>query len=512
MSDDTFSSSVASYQKIIQALQEENQHLKSIIEQLTAKIERLEAELSKFTSPHIPTSKQIYPKSYQSEINSSSSSDTSSRRRRRSSGLKDVENSGGLKRKRGGSKTGKSGITWDQETPAKIIHNYVGQCLKCGKRLDESEQQQQKIVYSKRVVDIPEPMPLQLLEYHVHQYECGCGTITQASGPTLEGTALGPNLLTQLTLNRYRSGASFENLSAIINDLSHSAPSQTIINRGFGKVAEVLTPEKDKIGRRVMNNDWLQIDETGHKLVLEDASQIRGSSGSSGSSGSRKVWVWTFCTPESVYYYVSLKRDKKTIEKVLSYRDPSKNLPVVVCDAYPAYINTFKEKQYCWAHLLRESKDIEDKCQAGKILHDRLCDLFQKTKAMLKQLDKKPASQVVYDKAVKEIGELAEMNGKGCKTTIKLQNHLRKRAELYLTCLKFPELPMENTRAERMLKSIILHRSNGKPLRSLQAMEDYGTVLTVLKTWDLEKRNLKDALLETILAKCQPRIVKKSKG
>jgi hypothetical protein len=129
MSDDTFSSSVASYQKIIQALQEENQHLKSIIERLTAKIERLEVELSKFTSPHIPTSKQIYPKSYQSEINSSSSSDTSSRRRRRSSGLKDVENSGGLKRKRGGSKTGKSGITWDQETPAKIIHNYVGQCL-----------------------------------------------------------------------------------------------------------------------------------------------------------------------------------------------------------------------------------------------------------------------------------------------------------------------------------------------------------------------------------------------
>jgi transposase len=386
MSDDTFSSSAASYQKIIQALQEENQHLKSIIEHLTAKIEKLEAELSKFTSPHIPTSKQIYPKSYQTDINSSSSSDTSSTRRRRSSGLKDVENSGGLKRKRGGSKTGKSGITWDQETPAKIIHNYVGQCLKCGKQLDESEQQQQKIVYSKRVVDIPEPMPLQLLEYHVHQYDCGCGTITQASSPTIEGTALGPNLLTQVTLNRYRSGASFENLSAIINDLSRSAPSQTIINRGLGKVAEVLTPEKVKIARRVMNNDWLQIDETGHKLVLEDASQIRGSSG---SSGSRKVWVWTFCIPESVYYYVSLKRDKKTIEKVLSYRDPAKNHPVVVCDAYPAYINTFQEKQYCWAHLLRESKDIEDKYRQVKFFMIVYAISFKRPKLCRNNLTRK---------------------------------------------------------------------------------------------------------------------------
>jgi transposase len=158
---------------------------------------------------------------------------------------------------------------------------------------------------------------------------------------------------------------------------------------------------------------------------------------------------------------------------------------VVVCDAYPAYDslnNTFKEKQYCWAHLLRERKDIEDKCQASKILHDRLYDLFQKTKVMLKQLDKKAVSQIVYDKAAKEIRELAEMNGKACKTTFKLQNHLRKYRELYLTCSKFPELPMENTRAERMLKSIILHRSNGKPLRSLQAMEDYGTLLKALKT------------------------------
>jgi hypothetical protein len=169
---------------------------------------------------------------------------------------------------------------------------------------------------------------------------------------------------------------------------------------------------------------------------------------------------------------------------------PQKNRPVVVCDAYPAYDSlnhTFKEKQYGWAHLFRESKDIADKCQAGKILHDRLCDLFQKTKAMLKQLDKKVASQVVNDNVVKEIRELAEMNGKGCKTTFKLQNHLRKRGELYLTCLKFLELPMENTRAERMLKSIILHRSNGKSLRSLQEMEDYGTLFTLLKTWDLEK-------------------------
>jgi hypothetical protein len=150
--------------------------------------------------------------------------------------LKTDDNSVVLKRKHGSSKSGKSGVTWDQETPVKIIHNYVGQCLKCGKQLDEREQQQQKIVYSKRVVDIPEPVPLQLLECHVHQYECGYGTITQASSPTLEGTALGSNLLTKLTLNRYRSRANFDNLSAIINDLSRSTSPKQSLTRGSAKL------------------------------------------------------------------------------------------------------------------------------------------------------------------------------------------------------------------------------------------------------------------------------------
>ena len=44
---------------------------------------------------------------------------------------------------------------------------------------------------------------------------------------------------------------------------------------------------------------------------------------------------------------------------------------------------------------------------------------------------------------------------------------------------------MENGHAERLLKSVIVHRSNGKPLRSVNAMKEYGILLTVLTTWKL---------------------------
>ena len=44
---------------------------------------------------------------------------------------------------------------------------------------------------------------------------------------------------------------------------------------------------------------------------------------------------------------------------------------------------------------------------------------------------------------------------------------------------------MENSHAEQLLKTVIVHRSNGKPLRSKEAMKQYGILLTVLTTWKM---------------------------
>ena len=70
-------------------------------------------------------------------------------------------------------------------------------------------------------------------------------------------------------------------------------------------------------------------------------------------------------------------------------REQDKPPPISVTDAYPAYLNMFETKQFCWAHLLRDSKEVEDTCFAGKMLHDKLVDMFQRIKAMKKNLQEK---------------------------------------------------------------------------------------------------------------------------
>jgi hypothetical protein len=431
------------------------------IDLLNKKIQLLEAHLTKYTSPHIPTSKQLYPK-------------------------KKIGKQSGMPKqprgKRGGSKKGKSGAIWDQKEPDVVINNYVKECLNCHQLTDESGQ---TISYSKVILEIPEVIPVSLQQHHVYKYQCDCGKTTQAAAPTLEGTALGPNFLTFLTTARFRTGGSFENLSKLIEDNAGVKPSQTALNRGLSKISTLLEPVADTIATEVMNSKWINIDETGHKLVLE---------GNRAKKGSKKVWVWVFATPNAAYYHIDMHRDKKALQKVLQLREPDRPPPISVSDAYPAYLNTFETKQFCWAHLLRDSKEIEDHCLEGKLLHDRLYNVFESIKKAKSQgtIDEK-----AYVRNKAKITKIAETRSR-CDCIRKIQNHLKKRGEHYLTCLKHQAVPMTNNHAERLLKTVIVHRSNGKPLRSIKAMKEYGVLLSVLTTWKLKGLPLGATLKEAI--------------
>lgn len=448
----------------LEHIYQENQEIKQENQELRSRLQKLEGELAKYTSLHIPSSKQIYPK-----------------KRGKSSGMPLQ-----AKQKRGGSKKGKTGITWDQGTPDQEFHHRVEKCVCCNIVADPAPQ---KIVISKRILEIPEPIEIQLQEHHIYQFVCPkTGKTTQAGNPTLEGTSLGPNLLALVTTSRYRTGGSFENIAQLIADNSTIKPSQTTMNRGVAAVSEALEQEAEKIGKEVMNSDWVNIDETSHKLVEE---------GKKGKVGSKKIWTWTFATANSAYYKVELSRGQKVLKQALEYRDPDRPPLIAICDCYPAYMGMFEKKQLCWAHLLRNSKEFENHCQGCTSLHDELVDLYQRIEKLhtkLHQSGKEAVTDKIYQHALNQMNSIGKPQKEDCKKSTTLRKRLRRLGEFYLTCLQYPDVAMTNNHAERLLKSVILHRSNGKSLRSKHAMKLYGNLLTVLTTWKLQKRPLGETL------------------
>lgn len=422
--------------------------------ELTSENFSLKAKLAFYESPH------------------QSGMDQPTKKKKRTSGIPHE-----VKKKRGGSKKGKSTI--QKQVPDRVVYNFVHNCLGCGKNAGKNNQ---SISYLKQVYELPHKIELELQLHHIYKYACDCGAITEAGNPTLEKTILGSNLLSFISSARNKTGASFENISSMIIDLSKKCISQTTLNRGLSAVSKLLETERDKIANEVLNSSFINIDETGHKLVLE---------GKRSQLGSKKIWVWVFGNQNASYYHLADNRGHKALEEAFRFLE-GKNPPLMVVDGWKAH-SKFKPKQMCRAHLLRDSKELEDTCYNGKILHDSLTLLFKE----LKELPSDKTQSIEIQKKT-----LAKMNSiamaSSCKNTEKLRKLLRRHGDEYLTFLQYPNIPMENGRAERLLKSVIIHRKRGSPLRSYRAMNEYGIMLTVLNTWKERGMNIFENLKKII--------------
>lgn len=391
---------------------------------------------------------------------------------------------------RGGSKKGKSGLTWSKDKPVSVIHNYVNECLNCGKKANKNDQ---KISYTKRITEMPIPAQIEFQEHYLYKYHCiKCDKTTQAADPTVQGTSLGINFLTFLTTARYHTGSSFENIARLIADNTGVKPSQTSLNRGLARVCTILEPIAEEMAHTVMNSKWIKIDSTDHLLVEQKKGR---------SNGSKRIWVWVFASPEAAYFSVDFTRGNNALEAALEFRDKKLESPISISDCYQDFMNMFPTQQLCWNNLLQDTEELKNVSSEGQILNDGLHDLFEQINEIRTALlDKKPvqgASEVVINKIRNDMNELLDIDT-DLEEILNVKTHLSKFGEHYLTGLTHVNIPLTNIRAKRLLETVVLHRANGKPLRSKQAMKQYSILLTVLSTWTMNDVALQEKLRETI--------------
>ncbi|MHA1912490.1 MAG: IS66 family transposase [Candidatus Kariarchaeaceae archaeon] len=112
----------------------------------------------------------------------------------------------------------------------------------------------------------------------------------------------------------------------------------------------------EPVANEIATEEWFLILLILMKLVLEGER----------SQGSKKIWVWVFGTPHTAYYHVDLFRSQNAIKTAFEFREGDKPPPIIITDAYPVYLNLFDIEQFCWIHLLRNSKELEDTSLSGK--------------------------------------------------------------------------------------------------------------------------------------------------
>src|SRR3989338_8373160 len=105
------------------------------------------------------------------------------------------------------------------------------------------------------------------------------------------------------------------------------------------RVSNKLSPKYDKLVKKVRKAAHVYVDETGLRV------------------NGAKYWVWIFITSTETLVVIRPSRGKAVLEEILT-----KNFNgILICDGWKTYPGFTKKIQRCWAHLLREVKDLSKK-------------------------------------------------------------------------------------------------------------------------------------------------------
>ncbi len=403
--------------------------LKRENELLRAKIAELEARLAQYENAHTPPSL-----------------------RRGRNPKKDVSTKG-----KPGQKIGHKGVTRPLATPDSQVEVALDRCPDCGAELGTPFR-----IESKIIEEIPEPQPVMVIEYKIAHYKCPrCQKEVVANDTSCphEGK-FGNNTIAQTTLLKYEDRLPHRKIQSALNRMHGLKISPATILDLTRRAADAVQSEYDAILNKIRGAPILYADETGIHVQGE------------------KYWIWTFTTPSETFFVIRKSRGIKVLLEVLTRRFKG----IIVCDGWKPYARFTKRLQRCWAHLLRESKDISEKFEEAIPLHNALKELYE---SMTCALENDPPPEVrssLWHSARETLLQWINREYFAEKVQ-KFIGKIRNGFDYWFTFIVNPGVEPTNNRAERALRPQVVLRKILGTLRNDKGTSIHERIMTTLATW-----------------------------
>jgi len=202
-------------------------------------------------------------------------------------------------------------------------------------------------------------------------------------------------------------------------------------------------------------------------------------------------WLWGFFSLTIALFVFNTKRGGDIIKNVLG--EDFKG--VLGCDGWSTYATFSKEVgillQRCWAHSLRELKEIcYKKKKPDKSLvkaYEWLCEIFEKVKEARKYKCYEIREQL-YVELVEELNTWIQIY-RSYRRLRPFVSKMENAENFWFTCVLHLEIEPTNNRAERGLRSWrVLEKIIGC-LRSEQGFRTTEIMMSLFGTWDLRDIN-----------------------
>ena len=421
----------------IRQLLDSNEQLRRENELLRARIKELEALLAKYENPHTPPSL------------------------RRGRNRKREQNEGEVGKP--GQKIGHKGVTRPHAKPDRQVEVTADRCPDCGTELGNPIR-----IESKIIEEIPEPQPIVITEYKIAHYRCPCCqkevAATDANCP-IEGR-FGNNIIAQTTLLKYEDRLPHRKIQDALGRLHGLDISPATILDLTRRAADAVQSQYDMILNRIRNAPILYIDET--------SIDVQGD----------LHWIWVFTTPSETFVVIRKSRGMKVLMEVLTRRFTG----IIVCDGWKPYPKFTKRLQRCWAHLLRESKDLAEKIEEAVPLHNALKQLYEELNHALESDPPPEVRRDLWQMARSTLQQWIMMEYVSDKVR-KLIGKISNGFDYWFTFIVHPGVEPTNNRAERALREHVILRKIMGTLRNCKGTSIHERIMTVLATWEEQGLN-----------------------
>lgn len=230
------------------------------------------------------------------------------------------------------------------------------------------------------------------------------------------------------------------------------------VENGFRKIGTLLQPIYQRMQEELKKSPHFNADETRWKVF----EQIEGKK-------SFLWWLWVFASKKIVLYVIDPTRSTEVIKKI--YDQTTK---IISADRYSVYESMSKRYgvliAYCWVHLrrdflqLQKIKQFSPDSEVGKWIEEWLSSIRHLYHLNKKRLE--TSSDTEHEELTAQLRSITEKLYQqeteslsfDCQKKILIS--FKKRFEGYTIFIDHPLIPMDNNRAEQLLKIAISGRNN----------------------------------------------------
>lgn len=358
-------------------------------------------------------------------------------------------------------------------------------CPECGGRIEQIE------VVPQYQTDLP-PIEPTTTRFDIHIGQCKrCGKRVQGRHKDQTSDALGrasvqigPNVLSLGCEMKHRLGISYGKVHTFFQSVFAFPVSRSTFVRADTRLADLFEPTYQQLILSIRGKKAVCGDETGWKIAGHNA------------------WLWVFTQEEITIYLIDPSRAHPVIERVLGEDFQG----VLGCDCFLSYNAVSYRQQKCLAHLIRNAKDIEKTKSRGAVRFPRAVQRMLQAAIRLKRRQDQlsPHGYAVargrLEAALDRLLESALTDPDNARFAQRLHKH---RDRLFVFLYHDAVQPTNNA-AERALRPAVIARKLSAGNRTVQGAKNHSILASVIQTCRQQDQDFR-AWAKTLL--CSPQLV-----